>query len=68
LLEALAFAPEERSLNVFSLADNLQNEGMPEDEVAKAWLAEARKRSDDMTSGRAIAIPLEEFRSWVSGL
>jgi putative addiction module component (TIGR02574 family) len=68
LLEALAFAPEERSLVALSLIDSLQGDGAPEDEIAKAWLAEARKRSDDMKAGRATAVPLDEFRSWFNAL
>ena len=68
LLEALALAPEERSLVVLSLLDSLQGDGTPEDEIAKKWLLEARKRSDDIKSGRSEAVPVEAFRSWFNAL
>ena len=68
LLEALALAPEDRSLVALSLLDSLRGDGAPEEEVTKAWVAEAQKRSEDMRAGRTTAIPLEEFRSWFNSL
>ena len=68
LLEALALAPEDRSLVALSLLDSLQGDGTPEEEITKAWVAEARKRSEDIRVGRTTAISLNEFRAWFNSL
>jgi len=68
LLNALALDPEERSLVAFSLLDSLQGDAAPKEEIAHAWVAEARKRSDEMRAGRTTAISLDEFRAWFSAL
>ena len=68
LLEALALAPEERSLVALSLIDSLQGDGVPDDAVTASWVAEARRRNDDISAGHAQALPAAEFRSWFNSL
>ena len=68
LLEALALAPDDRSVVALSLVDSLQGDATLEEEITKAGVAEARRRSDDIRTGRTIAIPLDEFRSWLNSL
>lgn len=68
LLEALALGPEERSLVVLSLLDSLQGDGATDDAVTASWIAEARRRDDDIHAGRAKAVPLDEMRSWFNTL
>ncbi len=68
LLNALALDPEERSLVALSLLDSLQGDGAPDEEITRAWLAEARRRSDEIRAGRTTAISLDEFRAWFSAL
>jgi putative addiction module component (TIGR02574 family) len=68
LLEALALAPEERSLIALSLLDSLQSDGAPDDAVTASWVAEARLRNEEITTGRARALSVEEFRSWFNSL
>ena len=68
LLEALALAPEERSLIALSLLDSLQGDGFSDDAVTASWVAEARLRNEEITAGRAKALPVDEFRSWFNSL
>ncbi|HSI59271.1 MAG TPA: addiction module protein [Ideonella sp.] len=68
LTEAMALAPDERSLVAIALLDSLQGDGTPEDEVTRSWVAEARRRSDEIKAGRVAAVPLEEFRAWFNSL
>ena len=68
LSDALAPAPEHRSLVVLSLLDSLQGDDVPEESVTKSWVVEACKRSDDVRAKRVAAIPLNEFRSWLNAL
>ena len=68
LSEALALEPDERSIVLLSLLDSLQGDGAPEDEVAQAWVDEARRRSEDRRAGRAVAMPLADFRTWFNAL
>lgn len=68
LLEALALAPEERSLIALSLLDRLQGDELTDDAVTASWVAEAKKRHDDMVAGRSQALSAEEFRTWFSSL
>lgn len=68
LLNALALDPEERSLVALSLLDSLQGDGTPEEEITQAWVAEARRRRDEMRAGRTTAIALDEFRAWFNSL
>lgn len=68
LLNALALGPEEGSLVALSRLDSLQGDGAPEEEITQAWVAEARKRSDEIRAGRTAAISLDEFRAWFNSL
>ena len=68
LLDALALAPDERSLVALSLLDSLQGDGVADDAVTESWIAEARRRNEDISSGRVKAIPVGEFRSWFNSL
>ena len=68
LLEALALAPEERSLIALSLLDSLQGDETSADAVTASWVTEARRRNEDLTAGRAQALPAEEFRRWFNAL
>lgn len=68
LVEALALAPDERSVIALSLVDSLQGDATPEEEITKAWVAEACKRSADIRSGHAASIPIDEFRAWFDSL
>jgi putative addiction module component (TIGR02574 family) len=68
LLEALALAPDERSLVVLSLLDSLQDDGVSDDAVTASWVAEAKRRNDDISAGHAKAVPVEEFRNWFNSL
>jgi len=68
LLEALALAPEERSLVALSLLDSLQSDGASSDEVTAAWVIEARRRSADISAGTAKALPIGEFKTWFNAL
>ncbi|CAN5372938.1 hypothetical protein BH11PSE9_BH11PSE9_36350 [soil metagenome] len=68
LSEALALEPDERSIVLLSLLDSLQGDGAPEDEVTQAWVDEARRRGEDLRAGRAVAMPLAEFRGWLNAL
>lgn len=68
LLEALALAPDERSLVALSLLDSLQGDGATDDVVTALWVAEARKRNQDITEGRVKAIPVDNFRNWFHSL
>jgi putative addiction module component (TIGR02574 family) len=68
LLEALALAPDERSLIALSLLDSLQGDGATDDAVTVSWVAEARKRNQDITDGRVKGIPVDDFRNWFNSL
>nr|WP_315239635.1 addiction module protein [uncultured Albidiferax sp.] len=68
LLEALALSPDERSLVALSLLDSLEGDGSSSDTVTASWVAEARRRNDDITAGRAQALPVETFRHWFNTL
>ncbi|MBC7699496.1 addiction module protein [Aquabacterium sp.] len=68
LLEALALAPEERSLVALSLLHSLQSDGATDQAVTESWVSEARRRNEDITDGRTKAVPVEEFRNWFNSL
>ncbi len=51
-----------------SLVDSLQGDDAPDDEITKSWVAEARKRSEDVRAGRSSAMALGDFRSWFKSL
>jgi putative addiction module component (TIGR02574 family) len=68
LLDALALAPDERSLVALSLLDSLQGDGTPDDAVTATWVAEARRRNEDLDFGRAKAVPEDEFKTWFNAL
>lgn len=68
LLEALALAPDERSIVALSLLDSLQGDGVPEDQVTASWVAEAKRRNQDIVAGRDNAMTLDEFRGWLNSL
>ena len=63
----MALAPR-RSLVALTLLDSLRGDAVPEDETTRAWVAEARKRSDDIRAGRTAPIPLDEFRARFNSL
>ncbi|BDT66761.1 hypothetical protein os1_09250 [Comamonadaceae bacterium OS-1] len=68
LLEALALSPDERSLVALSLLDSLEGDCSNRDDVTASWVAEARRRNDDITAGRAQTLPAEAFRHWFNAL
>jgi putative addiction module component (TIGR02574 family) len=57
MTEAASLPLEERALLVDSLLQTLNPP--PDDSTTAAWLAVARRRLDDMRSGRVAAIPGE---------
>jgi len=64
LLEALALEPAERSLIALSLLDSLQGDGATDADVTASWIAEAKRRDEDITDARTKAMPLNEFSTW----
>lgn len=55
--EAVSLPVEERTLVVDTLLRSLNQ---PESEIDKAWVKEAKRRLDDLRSGKVNAIPGEE--------
>ena len=55
--EAISLPVEERALVVDSLLRSLNQ---PESEIDKIWAKEAKRRLDELMSGRVKAIPGEE--------
>ncbi len=68
LLEAMQLAPAERSLVALSLLDSLQGAADSDEAVVASWVAEARKRHDDLVSGRVQGMTADEFSSWFKSL
>jgi Putative addiction module component len=68
LLEALALKPEDRSLVALSLIDSLQGDDLSDDAITASWVAEAKKRNDDISAGRSKAMTADEFRDWIGTL
>ncbi len=68
LLEALALAPEERSIVALSLLDSLQGDGASEDDVTASWVVEAKRRRQDLLNGSDKGMTLDEFRGWLNSL
>ena len=60
LLEAALRLPDaERAELAAILADSI-SDGVPEAEIEAAWLAEARRRLEDIHSGRSKAVPWKQ--------
>ena len=55
--EAVSLPVEERTIVVDTLLRSLNQ---PESEIDKAWAKEAKRRLDDLRSGKVNAIPGEE--------
>ena len=68
LLEALQLAPAERPMVALSLLDSLQDGTDGEDAVIASWIAEARKRHDDLVSGRVQGMTADGFGAWFKSL
>lgn len=68
LLEALALAPEERSLVALSLLDSLQGDITSSEDVALAWVQEAKQRSAAISADGSKAVPLDQFKTWFNTL
>ena len=42
--------------------------GKTVDSVTATWVAEARRRNEDLDFGRAKAVPEDEFKTWFNAL
>ena len=62
--EAVSLPVEERTLVVDTLLRSLNQ---PESEIDKAWAKEAKRRLDDLRSGKVNAIPGEEVFRRIMG-
>ena len=68
LLEALALAPEERSLVALSLLDSLQGDSDSQQDTTLAWVQEAKQRSAAISADGSKAVSLEQFKTWFNTL
>ena len=68
LLEALALAPEERSLVALSLLDSLQGDNILAEDVTLAWVQEAKQRSGAISADGFNAVPLDQMKIWFNTL
>jgi putative addiction module component (TIGR02574 family) len=60
LAAAMALSNSERAELAAILTDSLGEEGSSDAEIEAAWIAEAQRRWEEIRSGRAQTVPLEE--------
>ena len=60
--------PEDERAEIAAILVDSIGDGRPEAEIDAAWLAEARRRLDDVRSGRAILIPTEDVERELEAL
>ena len=64
LAEAQSLPVEDRSLLAWALLDSLEGDpAADEAAIEKAWIAESQRRSDELKTGVAVALPWEEVKA-----
>jgi putative addiction module component (TIGR02574 family) len=63
LAEAMKLSEEERSELAHRLVEIVQLPTESEAELRAAWIAEAKRRFDDIDAGRVVPVPWEEARA-----
>ncbi len=66
--EARFLLSEDRTMLTLALLDSLEGEQVDEAEVERAWIAEARRRSDGLRDGSIKAVPWAEAKARLSAL
>jgi putative addiction module component (TIGR02574 family) len=63
LAEAMKLSEAERSELAYRLVELVEHSTEPDSAIRAAWIAEAKRRLDDIDAGRAVAVPWEEARA-----
>ena len=64
LAEAQSLPAEDRTLLAWALLDSVEGDPTADEAaIEKAWIVESQRRSDELKSGAAVALPWEEVKA-----